>query len=125
MNMADNTPPTRAETKAANEQNISFLNKYPTISGAVDRLVIAYLSSSALHNYIPQSDIPIIGHHIGDLIVVVVIGVVAWWQNTPTNLSEQVIAQTPGTKIVTDDAVAKSSNSTAIVSNEEVKVVKQ
>lgn len=126
--MADETKPqTRAEAKTAKEQNINILNKFPATTGFVDRVGIAVATTVAIKynidtNLIP---VPIIGEFINEILVGVLIVVITWWQNRATNLQEQLIAQAPGTQIVTDDALAQSSNSTAIVSRDENKVVEK
>lgn len=103
----------------AEEANVNLLNRYPILTGIIDRVTLVALTWAVSKGFITNADIA----NIAPLVPVILAALIGWYQNREVALAQQATT-IPGTKVITSsDVAAATPNNMAIVSNEDNKVV--
>lgn len=109
----------------SDQNKISILNKYPMVSGVIDRLALAGVAYIASKGFITVADVPFVGDYLEEIISGGLIVVIGMYQNRKAALAESATTIAPGTKVVTVAEVANELPSANIVSCETNAVVKK
>lgn len=105
----------------AQENQVGLLNRYPILTGIIDRITLVGLTWLVSKGFITNSDVA----NLAPLVPLILAAVVGWYQNRQVALAEAA-STIPDTKVVTSAEVnAATPDNKNIVSNEEKKIVEK
>lgn len=89
----------------AEEANVNLLNRYPILTGIIDRVTLVGLTWGVSKGFITNADIA----NIAPLVPVILAALIGWYQNRKVALAQQATTIAPGTKVVTTPEIAAAT----------------